>query len=307
MPSRRAFTLIELLVVIGIIAILLGLLVPAVKKVREAANRLSCKNNLKQIGLAFHTHHDALGYFPTGGWFLTSPPTYSTAGQPAVGFNQQAGWGFQVLPYLEADNTWRGATATDNQMRAVLAMGTANPVFFCPSRRGPQTVVYPRTYEPGLIANICLIPPYRQLDQITTALCDYAASNSEGTGVVQRFYPHTIGDVRDGTSNTVMVGDKHLYLARLGQLQIDDDQGYCAGWDHDTIRHTDQSPAPDTNSIQETKSDALSGSFGSSHAGRFNMAFVDGSVHTLSYTIDPLVFSYLGNIQDGQVLPAGDW
>ena len=114
-------------------ALFIALLLPAVQKVREAANRLSCKNNLKQIGLAFHSHHETYGFFPADGWDWNTPPTYLN-GQPAMGRQQQAGWGFQILPYLEGDNVWRAG--------AQVAIATPNANLFCPARRAPTTVTF---------------------------------------------------------------------------------------------------------------------------------------------------------------------
>ncbi|MCA9147559.1 MAG: DUF1559 domain-containing protein, partial [Planctomycetales bacterium] len=106
--SRRrfaAFTLVELLVVIAIIGMLVALLLPAVGAAREAGRRTQCVNQLKQMGLAFQNYHQSLGTFPHGGRDWTDPPTY-VQGRPATGDKQLAGWGFQLLPYLEAQNVW---------------------------------------------------------------------------------------------------------------------------------------------------------------------------------------------------------
>ncbi len=100
----RGFTLIELLVVIAIIAVLIGLLLPAVQKVREAASRLQCQNNLKQIGLALHNFHDTNLMFPNGGGDWNTSVSYQPGGQPYGADRQTAGWLWQILPYIEQDN-----------------------------------------------------------------------------------------------------------------------------------------------------------------------------------------------------------
>jgi prepilin-type N-terminal cleavage/methylation domain-containing protein len=160
--TQGGFTLLELLIVIAIVGVLLALLLPAVQKVREAASRSQCVNHLKQIGLAFQMHHTQLGYFPTAGDTWASPPTYLN-GVPVVGEDQGAGWGFQILPYLEAENAWRGGGATTDNARQRVAVAALNPLFFCPTRRAPMTVSYADGYisrsATDLVLMLCAIMP----------------------------------------------------------------------------------------------------------------------------------------------------
>jgi len=280
------FTLIELLVVIAIIAILIALLVPAVQKVREAAARTQCINNLKQIGLAFHGHHDNLKVLPTAGNTWQDPPTYLSAGQPATGNQQKAGWGFQILPYIEQTNVFNGSGKTTVADCQIAAISAVIPIYFCPSRGNPRVFVGGSWYGPG--------------GTYGHAQTDYAASNIEGTGAVKTgptFTGLRMTAITDGTSNTAIVGEKRLNLAGIGGFQGDDNEGYTSGWDHDVERSTTQPPLPDYTGSGDGQQ-----RFGGSHTNGFNMLFADGSVHFISYSVSQANFALLGTYNDGQVI-----
>jgi prepilin-type N-terminal cleavage/methylation domain-containing protein len=276
---HRGVTLVELLVVIAVIGVLVSLMLPAVQASREAGRRTQCLNQIKQIIVAFHHHHDVYSYFPTGGWSWRDPPTYAGNG-PEIGEKQKAGWGFQILPFVEADNVWRAD--------ALQAVGTTNPLFFCPTRRSAQIVSFEDKYDPPLTGTV-----------VTHALCDYAASNREQTGVVRRIRPLAMASILDGTTNTLLLGEKRLNRAFLGMPQDDDNEGYTAGWNEDTIRGTSDPPLPDYHNGSGGDGEHR---FGSSHPGTFDVGLADGSVRAIPYSIDPQVFAALGHRSDGRAI-----
>src|SRR5262245_52130226 len=139
---RRAFTLIELLVVIAIIAILIGLLLPAVQKVRDAAARMTCQNNLKQIGLGLHNYENANSYFPPAYSIIATPPPSSVS------------WGVYILPYVEQDNLYKQYNLTGaigaNPNQTVVS--THLKIFQCPSTPNPN-----RLYTDGPVPGAAFV------------------------------------------------------------------------------------------------------------------------------------------------------
>ncbi|MES2790154.1 MAG: DUF1559 domain-containing protein [Planctomycetota bacterium] len=287
--QRSGFTLIELLVVIAIIAVLIALLLPAVQQARESARRTQCRNHLKQFGLAMHNHHDTYLVLPSGGTGWTYHMTYTTNGAPEVAPRQNGGWGFQVLPFIEGHLVWKGGSSTTNMERSILAISTPNVLFFCPSRRSPS--VNPPTAD-------WYTDPSNSGLTFAHAQTDYASSNGQNTGAITQTKSQRFADISDGTSQTMLLGEKKLDRSALGQYQGDDNEGYTAGWDHDTVRWTDRAPAVDTNIAGGWGEQR----FGSSHPGGFNALFCDGAVKTINYNISLTVFGLIGDRADSQPL-----
>jgi prepilin-type N-terminal cleavage/methylation domain-containing protein len=279
--GRRGFTLIELLVVIAIIAVLIGLLLPAVQQVREAAARIQCQNNLKQIGLAFHNHHDTLGAFPRGGTHLpfTYPNGADITATDLATRVQSWSWAYFILPYVEQDNLYKTSDP-------LVAQNTPVKLYVCPSRRNADL-------------------------QYGTAKIDYAGNagdHYEGqNGLVMRTTRGVVRltDVTDGTSNTVLVGERRLNRAMFGQ-SIDDNESFCTpGWnaDWEAYRWGAATPAPDYSTPGDNTPSTV---FGSAHVTGFGCVFADGSVRFIRYSVPLTTWQRACVRNDGQPYNAND-
>jgi prepilin-type N-terminal cleavage/methylation domain-containing protein len=307
---RRGFTLIELLVVIAIIAVLVGLLLPAVQKVREAAARMSCTNNLKQLGLAIHNYQTAFSAFPTS----IRPAGVTTL--PRIS------WVIGTLPYIEQDNVRKSYDTTTSWDSTTNLPLTSQPIkiFQCPSSPNPGRLDGdPQTN----VWNIVAITDYAA----STGVAAYATTvNTTGLvlpGIMQKNTTVKVGDVTDGLSNTILIvesaGRPQIYRlgAPFGTVPTNKVNG--GGWARPASDWVFQTSTPDGSSFPgncaanctngfdyPTYNMSPFGTEGTSeaysfHTGVVNTLLGDGSVHSIGSSISVVAFAALVTRSGGEV------
>jgi prepilin-type N-terminal cleavage/methylation domain-containing protein/prepilin-type processing-associated H-X9-DG protein len=378
--SRSGFSLVELIVALGILGALAGLLLPAVQKVREAANGTQCSHNLRQIGQAVHHQQDQFRYLPSLGyyddvrgrawtaWYVSAhkePPIHFRPtiffGFPAPPSYQLAGWAYQLLPYLEQESLFVGRGSVgifesvredkrleDMRFGAVVRTVTAPlAVYSCPSRGGPRSHRLERDpFQPfhpqyGLTYVSCHAchdlrnPTFAVQPALSVAQTDYAANGGTGPGDVQGPFtvlhrlhygskgqefgaaPHPVAKVKgldhikDGSSQTILFGDKGINQARMDGPQADDIYGWASSYTSSTVRWCGgPAPAPYRRPVRDFSAPEgvdAGGRFGSAHPGGARFAFADGSVRPVSYTVAGDVFARLCLAADGRPVSDDDF
>jgi prepilin-type N-terminal cleavage/methylation domain-containing protein/prepilin-type processing-associated H-X9-DG protein len=330
----KAFTLIELLVVIAIIAILIGLLLPAVQKVREAAARLQCQNNLKQLALATIGYADNNNHnLPQGGFGAQVPNDWN---------DDRGSWLVYTLPYMEQDNlyktiqaaaggpilatpysvSWGGQWKNSAQNTRPAVWGTKLPYGRCPSDDWDSNASvsnYVGSLGPQCAPSLCgNNPNNRFCDPRNNGLGDWGYpispdhGNSWNANDIRGLFNRLGAQFRfpagipDGTSNTIMLGESlpgsHDHLAQNEWWYYNGGQSHCT-----TIvpinsfmpSDVDNSGAQCSNPPRESYNWNLSWGFRSRHSGGTNFAFADGSVQFLTQGIDMRTYQLLGCRNDG--------
>src|ERR1043165_1461433 len=335
--GRSGFTLIELLVVIAIIAILIALLVPAVQKVREAASRSQCTNNLKQIGIAVHAYHDAHKDLP-----------------PDRIVNDWVTWAVLILPYIDQGPAYNKWDITRRYAEQAASGTPADPcpldvpAYFCPGRRNPGefSVSYSfatgggpsLTAPPGGLGDYASVAGTTNNDgalliSIPSGFVGGApatgagAFNNSGPGaIVSTFHSKSrLATITDGTSNTLMIGEKYIRKNSF-QGKNEDRSIYDGNNQNNFRRYIGRQVTAFTNPPTYLASDppnpiigtvwlqanpvdpatgltiSLNQCFGGPHPDVCMFVFCDGSVRALSVTLSIDVLTYLGLPDDGQAV-----
>jgi prepilin-type N-terminal cleavage/methylation domain-containing protein/prepilin-type processing-associated H-X9-DG protein len=299
---RTAFTLIELLVVIAIIAILMALLLPAVQKVRAAAARAQCQNNLKQLGLGLHNYHDTRKTFPPGNTTVPNVPMNLAAGTC---------WTALVLPYIEQGNlakSYNTAIAWDVGVN-IPVLQTPVTLFVCPSNPlGTHTDTVNYTFAP-------YVGDYQSLNEIKFFVginCfNLPATTAKGNpllaGAMTWDFPTSLVEITDGTSSTILLaedaGRPNLYGA--GGTLIASGAGVATngawgdpGAPYSIDGANTNGTIPGTCPINCSSNNEIY----SFHTGGVNVVFADGSVHFLQDTMNLCVVAALTTKCGGEVV-----
>ncbi|VTS02819.1 Prepilin-type N-terminal cleavage/methylation domain-containing protein OS=Singulisphaera acidiphila (strain ATCC BAA-1392 / DSM 18658 / VKM B-2454 / MOB10) GN=Sinac_3384 PE=4 SV=1: N_methyl_2: SBP_bac_10 [Gemmata massiliana] len=310
--TRRGFTLIELLVVIAIIAILIGLLLPAVQKVRDAAARMKCANNLKQLGLAMHNYHDSRARFPAGE--VATNTTFLPV-WPEGNSDYYACWVFPTLPYIEENNLADLIARTPSNALIggpTSPYGTPIKKLICPSDtfptgdgqvdRGNGRVDACSSYGANWGTQFFLNTPSQTID---------------ANGVFHYNTRTRLTDITDGTSNTILLGERSHFEPRWSRLTPSQYHIaiYARWWtgysftgrqplvmiNYRLPASLDTPPVP-TGAVASDMINKRLLAYGSQHPGGCNMTFADGSVRFMSDSTNLTNLQYMATKSKGEIV-----
>lgn len=312
----RGFTLVELLVVIAIIGVLVALLLPAIQAARESARRNQCTNNLKQIGLALQSRHDAKKVLPAG---RTGLPTASNSGVTQFGVS----WAFELLPYVEQTSLYQALVKAlpCSDPQNALAMRSPVPTFFCPSRREPAADRnFDNNDQPAAEENrgIAAGGDYKGSAGLDI---NYGIDNPQGEapgvmgGALYTFSRNSLRQVTDGTSQSIAVGEKYVPTEdEVLQAHPNADPAMMHYYQGDTAYHAGDHRFAVMASTEcgMAKGEAPVGvncgvnklweQFGSEHPSISNFVFLDGHVQAIQQSVDVITLQRISTIADDQVI-----